>query len=624
VLKGDWGFAGFVMSDWGAVHDGPGAANAGMDLEMPRGAHMNQESLAPLIAASKIDVSIIDDKIRRILRTIIAAGFLDRAQKVDDVPLDDPRSSSLALEAARSGVVLLKNAGSLLPLDREKLKRIVVIGPNAHPAVFGGSGSAYVTPFHTTSLLDGLKHAAAHVDIVHHPGVSQSSEAALLGKPCFTGPVKEAFFAGRELSGAPIVTRDSDRIDISLRRNSPEPAPGVGKENFSVRWTGTLMAAKKGRYRIVTNADDGIRVSLDRKSIVDDWHDHAAKTNSITVDLATGKHEVVVEYYQSTGGAVAQFGFTAESQLTTLVGGRDVTALARKADVVIVSLGYGQSSDTNSVHTSFEPFWPPEWARQSNLVETENSDRPFELPAAQIETIRLAVAANPRTIVVMNAGGAVDLQGFLDKVPVLLWAWYPGQEGGAAVADVVFGEVNPSGKLPITLGKRLADYPSAPYYQLNRDNKTPYTEGVFVGYRGFDSKEIEPAFAFGHGMSYATFAYADLQATAAPDGSVSITLKVTNTGKRAGDEIVQMYVAPPKTAVLRPPRELKAFARVSLDPGETKPVALTLEPRAFAFWDEREKTWRIESGSFEILAGASSRDIRLRRKLEVIARTLAQ
>ncbi len=622
VLKGQWGFSGFVMSDWGAVHDGPGSATAGMDLEMPRGSHMNEQALAPLIAEKKIDVSIIDEKVHRILRTIIAAGFLDRAQKVDDIPLDDPKSSFLALEAARSSIVLLKNANALLPLDRTKLKRIAVIGPNAHPAVFGGSGSAFVTPIHATSLLDGLKHAAGNLEVAHHPGVSQASEAALLGKPCFQGPIKETFFAGRELSGSPIATRDVDRIDISLKRNSPEPAPGVGRENFSVRWVGTLSAAKKGRYRIVTNADDGIRVSLDHKPIIDEWREQAPKSSSVNLDLAAGKHEVMVEYYQSTGGAVAQFGFAPESQLTTFGGGAEVSALARKADIVIVSLGFGQSSDTNSVRAAFEPFWPPEWARQSDLVETENSDRPFQLPAAQIETIRLAVAANPRTIVVMNAGGAVDLQSFVDKVPALLWAWYPGQEGGGAIADVLFGDVNPSGKLPITLGKRFEDYPSAPFYQMNHDNKTPYTEGVFVGYRGFDAKEVEPAFVFGQGSSYTTFEYADLQAVPANDGSTTVTLKITNSGKRSGDEIVQVYVAPPRSAVARPPRELRAFARVSLDPGQTKPVTVTLEPRAFAYWDQDAKNWKIAAGSFELLAGASSRDVRLRRKIEVADRTL--
>jgi beta-glucosidase len=622
VLKGQWGFGGFVMSDWGAVHDGPAAASAGMDLEMPRASHMNQESLGPLIAQNKLDVSVIDDKVRRILRTVIEAGFLDRPQKLDDVPNDDPRSSALSLEAAQRGIVLLKNTGSLLPLDRAKLKRIAVIGPNAHPAVSGGSGSAFVTTIHATSLLDGLKHASPSLEVVHHPGVSQSSEAGLLGKPCFAGMLKQEFFAGRELAGAPIATRDVDRIDLTVWRRSPEPAPGVGRENFSVRWTGALTAPKKGRYRIVTNADDGIRVSLDKKKIIDDWSEHAAKSDSIIVDLAAGKHDVVVEYYQSNGGAVAQMGFASDAQLTTFGDAAQVSALARSADVVIVNLGYGQSSDTNSLRTSFEAFWPPEWARKSALVETENSDRPFELPAAQIETVRLALAANPRTIVVIDAGGAVDLQPFVDKVPALLWAWYPGQEGGTAIADVLFGDVNPSGKLPITLGKRFADYPSAPFYQVNRDNKTPYTEGIFVGYRGFDAKDLEPAFAFGQGSSYTSFEYADLQATGNTDGSAAVTLKVTNTGKRAGDEVVEIYVAPPKGAVARPARELEGFGRVSLAPGETKPVTLQLEPRSFAFWDDHVKTWKVAAGTFEIMAAASSRDIRLRRKIEVTDRTL--
>jgi beta-glucosidase len=622
VLKGQWGFRGFVMSDWGAVHDGPAAAGAGMDLEMPRGSHMNQESLAPLIAQNKIDVSIIDDKVRRILRTAIEAGFFDRPQKLDEVPNDDPQSVILARETARRSIVLLKNAGSLLPLDRSTVKRIAVIGPNAHPAVSGGSGSAFVTPIHATSLLDGLKQAAPGIEVMHHPGVSQSSEAALLGKPCFAGMLKEEFFAGRDLAGSAIATRDVDRIDLSVWRRSPEPAPGVGRENFSVRWSGALSAPKKGRYRLVTNADDGIRVFLDKKKVIDDWGEHAAKSDTATIDLPAGKHDVVVEYYQSTGGAVAQLGFASDAQLATFGNAAEITALARKSDVVIVNLGYGQSADTNSVRTSFEPFWPPEWARKSALVETENSDRPFELPAAQIETVRLAVAANPRTIVVIDAGGAVDLQPFLDKVPALLWAWYPGQEGGPAIADVLFGDVNPSGKLPITLGKRLQDYPSAPYYQINRDNKTPYTEGIFVGYRGFDARQVEPAFAFGQGASYTTFQYEDLQAASASDGSAAIDLKVTNTGKRAGDEIVELYVAPPQGTVPRPPRELKGFARVSLAPGETKPVTMTLEPRSFAFWADHDKNWKVEAGTFEILVGASSRDIRLRRKIEVSDRSL--
>jgi len=175
-----------------------------------------------------------------------------------------------------------------------------------------------------------------------------------------------------------------------------------------------------------------------------------------------------------------------------------VSAIARQADVVIVCIGFGQSAETNSIRAPFDGRWPPVWAREKGLVEAEDSDRPFTIPAAQIETVRLAAAVNPRTIVVANAGGAVDLQKFIDRVPALVWAWYPGQEGGRAVADVLFGSVNPSGKLPVTFAKRYDDYPSAPYYNLNQNGKTPYTEGIFVGYRGFEAHKVQPLFPFGH------------------------------------------------------------------------------------------------------------------------------
>jgi beta-glucosidase len=225
-------------------------------------------------------------------------------------------------------------------------------------------------------------------------------------------------------------------------------------------------------------------------------------------------------------------------------------------------------------------------------------------------------------IVVLNAGGGVDLQKFIDRVPALLLAWYPGQEGGQAVADVLFGDVNPSGKLPMTWAKRYADYPSAPYYNLDQAKKTPYTEGLFVGYRGFDARKIEPAFPFGYGLSFTRFAYSDLQASANADGSAALTVKVTNTGKRAGDEVVEVYVAPPKESVPRPPQELKGFARVSLSAGESKEVSVSLEPRSFAYWEDRGKDWAIEGGSYTILVGSSSRDIRAKQTVTIGARVL--
>ncbi len=623
VLRNEWGFSGIVMSDWGAVHDTVGAVAGGCDLEMPFGRYMNRASLIPLLSSQKIDVAAIDEKVLRILRTIAAAGFLDRPQKRDDLALDDPSSSETALGSARESLVLLKNVNAILPLDRTKLKRIAVIGPNASPAVVGGYGSAFVTPVHAVSLLDGVQRAAPSARVDYHPGVRQSAEYTLLGKACFTGPVQQLIFAGTELGGNPISASTVDRINYRSEGGLPQPpAAGLPAENFSVRWAGEVSVDKAGRYEVMTNTDDGVRVSLDGKRVIDDWTEHPAKTNAVTVDLKAGHHAVIVEYYQGGGGAIAQFGFgaEAESKKASFDGAAEVSALARQADVVIVSVGFGQSADSNSLRAPFDGRWPPSWARQRGLVEAEDSDRPFGLLAAQIETIRLAAAANPRTIVVVDAGGAVDLQPFVDRVPALVWAWYPGEEGGRAVADVLFGDVDPSGKLPVTFAKRYDDYPSAPYYNLNQNGKTPYTEGIFVGYRGFEAKKIAPQFPFGYGLSYTTFKYSDLDASPAADGSVTVTLKVTNTGKREGDEIVQVYVAPPKSGVPRPPKELKGYARVALGPGETKPLTVTLEPRAFAYWDDGKKEWTVEAGSYEVLAAASSADVRLRRYVDVAAR----
>jgi beta-glucosidase len=636
VLKTQWGFAGMVMSDWHAVTDAAGAVNAGLDLEMPDARYMNRDTLAPLLAAHVVDPTAIDDKVRRILRTIAEAGFIGGApQKRDDIPADDPSSVAVSLEAARRSVVLLKNGGGLLPLDRAKIKRIAVIGPNATPAVFGGSGSAFVTPFHTVALLDAIKSRAAQsgegpaLDVTYHPGVRQPTDMGILGRACFDGPVRREVFAGRELAGNAVESGAVDRIDMSLDREPP-PAPALGKENFSIRWTGTALAPKAGKYRIVTNTDDGVRVFLDQKKVIDDWREHSQRTNETAVDLGAGPHAVVVEYFQGTGGATAQFGFgPVATAAAAFEGAAEVAALAQRADVVIVSVGFGQSADTNSANAHFEPFWPPPWARKGGLVEAEDTDRPFALPPAQIETIRVVESANPHAVVVVNAGGAVDLSAFLDRTPALLWAWYPGQEGGRALADVLFGDVDPSGRLPVTFAKRYADYPSAPYYNLDEAHKTPYTEGVFVGYRGFDAHRVQPAFPFGFGLSYTTFDMSDVRVASADDGSVQVTVRVTNRGKRAGDEAVEVYVAPAPVAkassgvaVARPPKELKAFARAALAPGESRDITLNLEPRAFAFWDIQRQQWSVVAGTYDVLVGASSADIRAHHTVDMTARLL--
>jgi beta-glucosidase len=623
VLERQWGFAGFIMSDWAAVHDTLGALRGGLDLEMPSGKYLNRETLRPLFDSHAIEVSAIDDRVVRILRTLIAAGFLDRPQPRSDLPPDDPESDAVALEAARRSVVLLQNRGALLPLDRAKYKRIAVIGPNAHPAVVGGYGSAFVTPTHAISLLDGIKQAAPAAIVEYHPGIRQSSDFATLGQPCFAGPVQQAVFAGTELAGSPAATVVIDRIDYHPPAGAAAgAAQGIGDTSYSIRWTGEVRVAAAGPHRLITNTDDGVRVRLDGKLVIDDWTTHPTKTNAVTVDLKPGRHAVVVEYFQGEGDALAQFGFGPVRPRVTLEGGDEVSAIARRADAVVVSLGFGQSDDSNSVHAGFGGRWPPAWARDLGLVEAEDSDRPFDLAPAQVETVLRAAKANPHTIVVINAGGGVDVRAFVDRIPALLWAWYPGQDGGRALAEILFGDVSPSGKLPVTLGKRLDDYPSTPYYHVNREGKTPYTEGVFVGYRGFESHGTTPQFSFGFGLSYTTFQYVDLAIAGGGSAPVSITFKVKNAGPRGGDEIAQVYVAPPRGPVSRPLKELKGYARVSLQAGESREITVPLEPRAFAYWDVAQERWVIDPGAYEIVVGAASSDVRLRGRVDMAAATL--
>jgi beta-glucosidase len=606
VLKSEWGFRGFVMSDWRAVHDPLGAALGGCDLEMPSATHMSPGNLRRLIEAGALPLSELDDKVRRLLRTLIGAGFFDRGQTRRDIPLDDPNSRSVALDAARESLVLLKNQGGWLPLSTSEVKKIALVGPNADPAVTGGSGSSYVTPLHAVSIQDGLAAVAPNVQISYHPGIQERTPLSAMGAPVFSGPVKEEIFQGTALEGRPVFTREVDRIDFRPG-DGAAPAKGVGAELYSIRWTGTVDVPRAGKYDLMTTADDGIRVFVDDTRRIDDWSDHPPNVTRKTVSLTRGQHRVRVEYYQGTLGAIAQFGLGPATEGSVRFGADTLDRAIDDADAVVVCLGFGQSAGTNSLSRSFDVFWPPSWAREANLVEAEDSDRRFALPESQLLTLRHVIAKKRPTVVVVNAGGGVDLEGWVDDVQGLLWAWYPGQEGGTAIAETLFGKRSPSGKLPVTLAKRYADHPSAPYYNLNQDGKTPYTEGVFVGYRGFDRAGTAPAFPFGFGLSYTSFGYDKPELKLGPDGTVTIGFTIKNVGSVAGDEVAQVYVGPPQDPQ-RPPQKLEGFARVSLAPGAERRVKVTLPQRAFAYWNHG---WKIAPGRHEIHVAASSRDHRL-------------
>ncbi|HSV13445.1 MAG TPA: glycoside hydrolase family 3 C-terminal domain-containing protein [Tepidisphaeraceae bacterium] len=582
VLKDSWGFTGVLMSDWGATHDTLGPMTAGMDLEMPSPKFLNAAKIKPLIDDGPVSIAMIDDKVRRLLRVMLAMHWLDRPQKDSSIPLEDPSSNDTALAVARESIVLLKNQGNLLPLDRNKPQTIAVVGPTAAHYTAGG-GSSMAKPFHPITVLEGLqKIAGDRVKIVHIPFISLGGNdlTAFADASQYESPGLAAeFFNNRDLTGKP-VTRADHTINFNWH-DEEMPIDGITTRSFSARWTGNIRAAESGPYVFAVNSDDGSRVKLDGKTIIDDWTNHATRVRTATVNLTAGEtHDVVVEYYNSRGGASVQFGW---GKPPALLSPDDRNMLAQ-ADAVIACVG---------------------------TSESEGADRAYELPEDQNQLITDAAGLNPKTIVILNAGGNVAMADWIERVPALLNAWYPGQAGGQAIAETIFGDNNPSGHLPDTFEKQWPDAPASGHYP-GKDGKVEYAEGIYVGYRWFDSRKIEPRFPFGHGLSYTTFTIDNLKITPVSGGDSHdqvATVTVTNTGNKRGATVAQLYVRPHTTGIDRPLQELKAFARVELEPGQNKTITLPLNSRSFAYWDVDTHAWKSPAGEYEIAVGTSSRDI---------------
>ncbi len=598
LLKKEWGFGGIVISDWDATYDGVAAANAGLDIEMPSGKRMNRETLLPAIKADKVQVATIDDKVRRILRGAVQFGWLDRPAIDPTWPLLSEAGRDLARETARASLVLLKNEGGFLPLDAKKIKSIAVIGPNAYPAVPVGGGSAQVRPFSAVSFVEGLSlRLRGHATVTVNHGVATLAEifdstdfvtAAAGGQPGLKGE----YFNERSLAGAPALTRVDEHINFAWDKPNFWPT-GQHKES-AARWSGYFIPSSSGDYRFAAFSYglDEYRLYVDGK-LVADRAGGPQPINLVTLPLVAGKpYAVRFEYVHGDHHARVGLGVRRADQFVDPT----ATALAARADVVVVVAG-------------FDP-----------MTESEGYDRTFKLPAGQDDLIAAVRGANQKVVVAITSGGGVDMTSFVDHVPAVIETWYPGQEGGTALAEVLLGDVNPSGKLPVTFERRFEDSAVRDSYAPKADKRVVYSEGVFLGYRHFDQTGGKPLFSFGHGLSYTRFKYGGL--AIAPeilpaDGPVTVSFDVTNTGRRQGAEIAQVYVADHHAPVPRPPKELKGFAKVDLAPGKTKRVHIALDRRALSFFDVETKQWRAEPGAFEVLVGSSAQQIELRGKLIV-------
>ena len=612
IVRKEWGFKGVMMSDWDATYDAVGPANGGLDIEMPTGKFMNQKNLLPAIKAGKVSEATIDLKVRHILETAASFGWLADGyqQRSLDISTDDAQNNEVALQSARESAVLLKNDGNILPLDKTKLKTVLLVGPDAYPGTPVGGGSAGVVPFHLVSDLEGLTSVlGSGTTVLYNRGLptldhltynTDYTTAESGGQP---GVTLESF-TNKELQGA-ATSQTVKHITLEglnfkmLLANLDALMPqlfAVSEKSVSHRFTGYYTATKAGDYIVALESSgegSGNRVFVDGKLLFDNWTHVTAFQPTATIPLTAGAHKIVVEEWQANvvGGHI----LFAVTPADSIVDPRALE-LAKHADAVVIAAGYEQES------------------------ESEGGDRTFSLPFGQDQLISAIAGANPKTIVAITSGGNVDSTKWIDKVPGVLETWYAGQAGGTALAEILLGDVNPSGHLPATFERKAEDNPSFANYYPEGDSKVvTYKEGIFVGYRGYEHNQVKPLFPFGYGLSYTTFAFSNLKLVPefnTADPHVNVYFDVQNTGSRAGAEVAQVYVSEQHPTVPRPEKELKGFERVQLAAGETRHVQLSLDPRAFSFYDVKSKSWKINPGTFTVMVGDNVESLPLKANVE--------
>ncbi len=595
-LRGEWGFNGYVVSDCGAIddiyqrHHFVKTAEEASALAVKRGTDLEcgntYKSLVNAVKQGLIAESEIDRALKRLLTARFRLGMFDPPEIVPyaQIPFsanDSSEHRQLSLEAARESIVLLKNENNMLPL-RKDLKSIAVIGPNADdvPVLLGNYNGQ---PSRATTPLAGIRsHVSPGTKVVHTMGTTLTEvsvvpvPASALRQPGGKPGLSAEYFANKNLEGTPALKRVDESVNFDWGMSNP--APELPADNFSARWTGKLTPTVSGKYRLGAIADDGVRIYLDGKLIAEDWTEHASTTVTAEVTLQAGQsYDVKMEYYESQIGAVAKLVW----QPPVVNSGSpyaDAVKLANEADTVVLVLGLSSQLEGEEMNV-----------REPGFLGGDRTD--IKLPARQ-EALLQAVAATGKPIVlVLLSGSALAVNWADTHVAAIVQAWYPGEEGGAAIADVLFGDYNPAGRLPVTFYKSVDQLP--PFENYAMDGRT---------YRFFTG---QPLYPFGHGLSYTKFKYSGFTVSSprvAPGDSVMVSATVENSGSREGDEVVQVYVIDVKASVRVPIRSLAGIERVHLQPGERRVVSFTVYPRQLAVITNDGRTV-VEPGEFKVTLG---------------------
>lgn len=600
ILRDEWGFDGFVVSDWFGVHDAVGAARAGLSLEMPGPTRVYGTRLEAAVERGEVTEDEVAGIARDLLVLIDRTKVEERPASGDEETVRDPAERRLCRVAATAGTVLLRNEGGALPLDAGGLRRVAVLGPNARMDRSMGGGSASLTPLSRRTFLDAVTDRLA-AEVTFEPGVRIDKLTPLLenGELGETG-LRLEYVNGQDPDREVVATGAVDTSVVTFFGSTP---PGVDPSSFSLRATGSFVAEVDGPHEIGVVTTGATRVEVGGRVIVDDPDRSLPRSNEYfgfgsvevveTIELAAGDDVAIAARWSGGDGFGAlRIGVRPPDPPDLL---DRAVAAAAAADVAIVMVGTTE-----------------EW-------ETEGHDRDaIGLPGAQDELVRRVVAANPDTVVIVNAGSPVAMP-WLDEVPAVLTPFFAGLEQAEALVDVVLGVADPGGRLPVTYPHVLDDAPAMAHYRPV-DGVQRYTEAWRFGYRGHEDAAVEPLLWFGHGLSYGSAEWGAPVGSAPSmpvDGAITVDVPVTATGDRAATVVVQGYVAPLDPPVDRAPKELRAWAKLVVEPGAAVTAQLTFDATAFRRWDEVADGWTVDPGAYDLVIARSAGDEHARVRITI-------
>lgn len=598
VLRDEWGFKGFVVSDCGAPtylvkshyfvtnkeQAAKAALEAGLDLEC--GDDIYAKHLLPAFKAGLVSKESIDIAAARVLTVRFMLGIFDSETdnpytKISPEVIASKKHQELALETSRQSIVLLKNERNTLPLNINSTKKLAVVGFNANQVVFGDySGLPVISPI---SPLQGIinmvgdkvevnyvkwKTAARNLNLIEAENLRNdfNDESGLFAE----------YFDDKFLEGTPQTRVDKE---VNFDPVNQPPDPYTDYRHKSIRWTGYISPNASGDYKIGVNSDDGIRLWLNNELVVDEWHYRGTTTDQVAIAMEAGKkYPIKLEYFDNGGDAICQLLWEVPGNTDDLY--KEDREAAKTSDYVIAVMGINKT------------------------IEKEGKDRTsLQLPEDQINYLKEMYAINKNMIVVLVAGSSLAINWLDENVPAIVDAWYPGEAGGTAIADVLFGGYNPAGRLPFTFYKSVLDLPSMDDYELTNGRTYMYFKG-------------EPLYPFGYGLSYTEFQYNDMKVEKEDDGFI-LSATIKNTGEFEGDEVIQLYYKINKSSVKRPLKKLVGFKRISLNKGESKTIQFKIGTKDLQYWNGQTKEWTFENGKYQFMLGASSQDIRLKKTVKI-------